>query len=116
MVKEKKSNEKLTRIILSVLLGLLLSLPVTGFIYGFIVCVGCDDGISGFFSRIVVGFVESILTTITLGEPWNNEGGTSSTDLRLYVLLAFLILTIGIYWIMYRNKKSADKKLASTKD
>jgi len=86
------------------LLGLITSFPLTGFIYGFFACENCGNGPLGVFGKIFIGLVEGVLTTITFGAPWKNEGGGSSTNLRLYVLIAFLVLTILFY--MKQKSKS----------
>jgi uncharacterized membrane protein YeaQ/YmgE (transglycosylase-associated protein family) len=87
------------------LIGVLLSFPLTGFIYGFSICKDCREGIGGIFGRILIGFVEAILTTITLGAQWDNEGGTTSTNLRFYVFLTALIITLILFLIRKRNQK-----------
>ncbi|SCX19231.1 hypothetical protein [Flavobacterium saliperosum] len=105
MLENNKTNTKL--LITSSITGFLLSFPITGFIYGFIICEDCGDGFSGILGRLFIGLVESILTTITFGAPWDNEGGTSSTNLRFFVFLTFTIITLLIYFIRKRkNKKS----------
>jgi hypothetical protein len=73
-----------------------------------IVCQGCNTGIMGFLGRIFVGIVEMFLTTITLGCPLNNEGGTSSTNLRPYVLVTFIVVTAIAYFIMSRKKRKSE--------
>lgn len=101
----KKNIIKTENLILSSGVGLLFSFPVTGFVYGFLVCKDCGEGISGILGRIFIGFVELILTTVTLGKPYDNEGGTSSTNLRLYVILAFIVITFFMYLILNRIQK-----------
>ncbi|UTN03060.1 hypothetical protein L0669_17185 [Flavobacterium bizetiae] len=101
---EKKTTTDRKILFTSAIIGVLLSFPVTGFIYGFSSCKDCGEGISGIFGRIFIGFVEAILTTITLGAPWDNEGGTTSTNLRFYVFLAALIFTLMIFFIRKRNQ------------
>lgn len=101
----KKNIIKTENLILSSGIGLLFSFPVTGFIYGFLVCKDCGEGVSGILGRIFIGFVELILTTVTLGKPYDNEGGTSSTNLRLYVLFTFIVITFFMYLILNRIQK-----------
>ncbi|MFH7001333.1 hypothetical protein [Flavobacterium bizetiae] len=101
---EKKTTTDRKILYTSAIIGVLLSFPLTGFIYGFATCKDCGEGISGIFGRIFIGFVEAILTTITLGAPWDDEGGTTSTNLRFYVFLAALIFTLMIFFIRKRNQ------------
>lgn len=100
---EKKITDK-RNLFTSAIIGVLLSFPVTGFIYGFSICKDCGEGIGGIFGRILIGFVEAILTIITLGAPWDNEGGTTSTNLRFYVFLVALIFTLMLFFIRKRNQ------------
>ncbi|MFQ6599564.1 hypothetical protein [Flavobacterium sp. C3NV] len=100
---EKKITDK-RNLFTSAIIGVLLSFPVTGFIYGFSICKDCGEGISGIFGRILIGFVEAILTTITLGAPWDNEGGTTSINLRFYVFLVALFFTLMLFFIRKRNQ------------
>jgi hypothetical protein len=88
----------------SAIMGILLSFPLTGFIYGFSICKDCGEGISGIFGRILIGFVEAILTTIMLGAPWDNEGGTTNTNLRFYVFMTALIITLIFFLIQKINQ------------
>lgn len=96
--------------IISTGVGLLFSLPVTGFVYGFFACIDCGNGILGFFGRVFTGIVGAFLTIITLGKPWNNEGGTSNTNLRLYALLTFIIITLLIFLILNRLQKTKSQR------
>ena len=100
--QEKKVN--LNYVLISAAIGAGSALPLTGFIYGLIACQGCN-GITGNLGRIFVGIVEMFLTTITLGCPPNNERGTSSTNLRPYVLLTFIVVTAITYFIMSPKKR-----------
>ena len=88
----------------SAIISVLLSFPITGFIYGFSISKDCGEGISGIFGRILIGSIEAILTTITLGSPWDNEGGTTSTNLRFYVFLVALFFTLMLFFIRKRNQ------------
>jgi hypothetical protein len=105
---KKKINKK-QNLIISSGIGLLFSFPVTGFVYGFLVCKDCGEGISGILGRIFIGLVELILTTITLGKPYDNEGGTSITNLRLYIILTFVVITLFMYQILNRIQKNKIK-------
>lgn len=111
-MKEKKFRKQ--NLVIPSLIGLLLSLPVTGFIYGFFACTDCGDGFSGFWGRIFIGIVETFLTIFTLGKPWNNEGGTSSTNLRLYVLLTAIVISILVFFIRTRLDKRKLSRIQKT--
>ncbi|MAX82351.1 MAG: hypothetical protein CL843_19505 [Crocinitomicaceae bacterium] len=100
--KTKKRN----KLLISLVTGIVLSLPVTGFIYGFFACSDCRDGISGFFWRIFIGVIHLFLNIITLGKPWKDESGISSTNLRPYVLLAVVLIAIITYLILSRKEKT----------
>ena len=111
----KGKNFKKQNLLMSSLIGLLLSLPITGFVYGFFACKDCGDGFSGFLWRIFIGIVETFLTIITLGKPWDNEGGNSSTNLRLYVLLTAIVIAVIVYLIRDRaNRKKMTKLQTAT--
>jgi len=105
----KENNKTNTRLLFtSSIIGLSLSFPVTGFIYGFCFCKNYGEGFSGFVWRTLLGFLESILTTITLGAPWDNEAGTSSTNLRFYVFLTFITITL-LTFLIRKGKKTIPK-------
>lgn len=103
MIEKRVISDK-KNLITSAIIAILLSFPLTGFIYGFFVCKDCGEGIYGFVSRIFIGFIEAILTTITLGAPWDNEGATTSTNLRFYVFLTALIITLLLFFIQKRKQ------------
>jgi hypothetical protein len=92
-----KFSLKKTDLKASLIISTITSLPLTGFIYGFIICSDCGNGISGFPGRILLGFLYSFFTLISLGKPWVGGGVITSTNLRLYVLLSFLIIFVVIY-------------------
>jgi uncharacterized membrane protein YeaQ/YmgE (transglycosylase-associated protein family) len=106
---EKKTTSERKLLFISAIIGILFSFPLTGFIYGFSVCKDCGEGITGFFGRIFIGLIEAILTTITLGNPWDNEGGTTSTNLRFYVFLTALIITLILFFILKRKREVSIK-------
>lgn len=92
----------------SVIVGILVSFPITGFIYGFSVCENCDNSFVSLLTRVFTGFVEAILTTITLGASWDNEGGTISTNLRFYVFLCSVFFVFIFYLFQKRNQNKSD--------
>ncbi len=96
-------KNKINDLVISLVIGIIACFPVSGFIFGFINCSDCKNSILGFLGRIFIGFIYSFLSIITLGKPWNNEGGTSATDIRLYVLITFLVIS-GIIFL-YRKRK-----------
>jgi hypothetical protein len=104
MEHQKNYTRKTNPLILSGILGLVFSFPVTGFIYGVFACKDCGNGASGIIGRAFIGLVEAVLTTITFGAPWDNEGGSTSTNLRVYVLITFLILSI-LFYLKQRAKQ-----------
>jgi|GEM_PF-2688596 len=66
---------------ISALLGLLLCLPVSGFVYGFIKCSDWGIGVSSVLGRVFIGAAHIFLNIITLGKLYDNEGGISSTNI-----------------------------------
>lgn len=95
---------------ISALLGFLLCLPVSGFIYGFIKCSDCGNGVSSILGRTFIGLVHIFLNIVTLGKPYDTEGGTSSTNIRIYVFITFVMLTTLIYLIKSYKKSEKSKK------
>lgn len=91
--------------LISFVLSISFCLPITGFIYGFFNCIDCSNSISGFLGRIFIGIIEAFLTTITFGKPWQNEGGSSFIDLRMYVLLCFVILLSLVFFTLRTKLK-----------
>lgn len=98
-IKHLISNLNLINLTISVIVALILSLILTGFIYGVFACSDCGVGIEGLLERLWIGIVHVILTVITLGKPWSNEGGTSSVNLQPYVLVVFVV----VMYLMYRR-------------
>lgn len=90
-------------IFISLLFGIILCLPITGFIFGFISCSDCENTFFGFLGRVFIGFVYTFITIITFGEPWKTEAGIATTNIRIYVLLSFVIITTITY--LYRKRK-----------
>lgn len=100
----KTSNWR--RSLITILILFAASFPVTGFIYGIFACTDCGGGARGAIGRTFIGFVEAILTTITLGAPWNNEAGNSSTNLRFYVLITFIcFLSLSLISRLVRKRR-----------
>ncbi len=94
-------------VIISFLIGTFFCLPVSGFIYGFISCSDCENSFYGFLGRLFIGLVHIPITIITLGEPWNNEAGTSATDIRIYVIIALIIIAVISYLFLTRKRRNA---------
>lgn len=88
--------------------GLILCLPVTGFIHGFIACEDCGRGFGGFLGRLFIGLVQSFNTVITFGKPWKTEAGISYIDLRLWVLFTFVLISSLIYFFLTFKKKNEE--------
>jgi len=100
------SKNTKVRLLLSSIFALFACLPATGFVYGLVVC---DCGHTFFgetLGRVFVGFVEAFITSITLGKPWDNEGGTSSTNIRPFVVLGFFLIATMIYLLLGRSRKA----------
>ena len=96
-IKNFISNLNLINLTISVIVALIFSLILTGFIYGVFACSDCGGGIEGLLERLWIGIVHVILTVITLGRPWSNEGGTSRVNLQPYVLIVFVVVTYFMY-------------------
>ncbi|MGH9546088.1 MAG: hypothetical protein ACRD23_12840 [Terriglobales bacterium] len=93
------------KLLLSSIFALFACLPATGFVYGLVVC-DCGHNIFGqTLGRVFVGFVEAFVTSITLGKPWDNEGGTASTNIRPFVVLGFFLIAMTIYLLLGRSRK-----------
>jgi len=102
-----------SKVFASTLFGLILCLPITGFIHGFIACRDCGNGFGGFLGRLFIGLVQSFNTVITMGKPWQTEAGINFIDLRLWVLLTFVLLAMSIYALTTRHKR---KKITKEKE
>ena len=105
-IKHFISNLNLIKLTICVIVALILSLILTVFIYGVLSCSDCGIGIGGFLERLWIGIVHVILTVITLGKPWSNEGGTSSVNLQPYVLVVFVV----VMYFMYRRLGSRNTR------
>jgi hypothetical protein len=98
------SKKDKIRTIISLLVGLILCLPLTGFIYGVFACKDCTRGLlSQTIGRVFIGFVEAVLTTLTLGKPWADEAGHPGNNLRPYVIAVWLLIALVTYFM--RRKK-----------
>lgn len=92
-------NQK-SRIIVAIVVALVACLPVTGFVYGVVACKDCGGSIlSQTVGRLFIGLVGAVLTSITFGKPWTDEGGNASVNLRAYVALAFLCIAAALYFL-----------------
>ncbi len=99
------SKNAQVRLLLSSIFALFACLPATGFVYGLVVCDCGHDFFGQTLGRVFVGFVEAFVTSITLGKPSNNEGGTSSTNIRPFVVLGFFLIATTIYLLLGRSRK-----------
>jgi len=100
-----KGNIKFKDIRLPILISLVLSLPITGFIYGFISAnVNGQNLFFAFLGRFFCGILYTFITTITLGKPMLAEGGSAHADITAYVLLTFFILSILLIIKELHNK------------
>jgi len=94
----------------ALIVSALLSLPVAGFIYGYLSAEGLSGGLVGqVLGREFVGFIFAIDTTISLGYPATDEGGGSHVNLRLWTILTLITLYILICffrWFRYRVVQS----------
>mgnify|MGYP003627693973 CR=1 FL=1 len=95
----------------SFIIGAIACLPVTGFIYGFIICSDCGNGLQSVPGRSFLGIIYSFFTLITIGKPWTNGGAVmTSTNLRPYVLLTLIIVaTLTYILLLKRNKKNGEQ-------
>ena len=96
---------------LSLGFALYFSFPITGFIHGLISAKGCDNGIVGLLERIFIGFIGAFTTLITLGAPWNDESGSTSTNIRIYVLITFILLSILFYLMILFFRKRITRSM-----
>lgn len=103
--KKPMSKNARVKLLLSSIFALFACLPATGFVYGLVICDCGHDIFGQTLGRVFVGFVEAFLTSITLGKPWNNEGGTSSTNIRPFVVLGFSLIATTIYFLLGRSGK-----------
>ena len=96
----------------ALILAGLFCLPVTGFIFGFIICSDCGDGYQSIPGRIFLGMIYSFFTTITLGEPWTGGGAVvTNTSLRIYILFVFgAILVISyMFRAIIKNRRNSNE-------
>jgi hypothetical protein len=91
----------------SLIIGAIVCLPLTGFIYGFIICSDCESGLTGLLGRTFLGMLYAFFTIFSLGKPWTGGGIITSVNLRLYVLLVFLVISLITYFIIRSRKKGA---------
>ena len=96
------------KLMTSFFVGTISCLPISGFIYGFFACSDCGSGLSGISGRVFIGILHIFLNIITLGAPYDNEGGTSSTNIRHFVILTLILITIISYLISV-NKSIKNK-------
>ncbi|MGB3149697.1 MAG: hypothetical protein WBB27_03455 [Maribacter sp.] len=106
--KNIRSNKKILKT--SLITGAIACLPITGFIYGFIICSDCGNGLQSVAGRSFLGVIYSFFSLISLGKPWTNGGAVmTSTDLRPYVLLTLIIVaTLTYILLLERNRKKME--------
>ncbi|ULQ57769.1 hypothetical protein KJS94_06105 [Flavihumibacter rivuli] len=91
------------KLLLPLILSCILCLPVSGFLYGFVKCPDCSFSLGGILGRFFIGAVHAVLAVLQMGVIWDNEGGTSSTNIWPLTIGVFVVLFIVIFWRMNRN-------------
>ena len=89
------------------IISLVLTLPVLGFVSGLIMCTDCGGNI---FGRVFVGLIYTVLTTLSFGQPLLDEGGANFINLRWYIIPVFVILYFLLAYIS-RKRKSGSQKI-----
>ena len=91
----------------AIIISALACLPFTGFIYGFVVYSDWRASFKSILRRIFLGLIYAFFMVFSFGKPWTGGGIISSVNLRLYVLLAFILIFLIVYCIMLlkQNKK-----------
>ena len=84
-------------------IGLAVSFPFGGFLFGFVTCEGCGWNI---FGRMFIGCVFAVLTPMTLGFPPKNEGGVGEPyNAWPFILFAWFVISSLLLWRDIRAKK-----------
>ena len=97
------SKFNIENIVIRFLLSVILSLPISGFIFGFIFAEDCSWW--NILGRAFIGCVMALLTTITLGYPPKNEGGVGEP----FEVLPYTIITGIIIFLITSPRKSIFK-------
>jgi hypothetical protein len=87
-------------IITSLIISTILTLPLTGFLGGAIMCSDCGANVG---SRIFLGIIWSFISVIGLGKVLADS--PEIFDLRLWALLVFVLLFLALY---YWNKRKTN--------
>lgn len=98
---------------ISLIISSIACLPLTGFIYGFIICSDCGNGFESITGRIFLGFIYTFFTILSFGKPWIGGGVLSHVNLRPYVLLSFILIFVLVYTvlILQKNRKQINKDI-----
>ena len=84
-----------------------ISFPITVFIYGSLsTVVGGWILLISILLRFLSGLLYAFINVITLGQPWDDEAGVNSTDIRLFVFLMYLFLNVAYYCVYGRTTKN----------
>jgi len=102
-----EQKRKTTSRLIIAAISLVLSFPLTGFIYGFFSCEDCGSGVTGIMGKLFKGFSEAVATTMTLGDSWTTDSGIATQNLRAYIFLTFIVLTFTIIYFRERKKQKS---------
>jgi hypothetical protein len=100
-------KKNLHRIIVSELILIAISFPITGYFFGFLTAkVDGWNLLVGLYLRVLSGLLHAFLTIITLGHPWKDESGSHTTDLTVLILLAYIVLRLTRFIMDRKEQKS----------
>lgn len=101
-------NPKFIKVLISVLIGIIVSFPLTGFIHGFITASGTSES---FFEtlkgRSIIGLFEAIANTVSYGSPFG-DGHPANINVRIYTFITAIVVA---YFIYYKLSKKRNKKI-----
>jgi len=98
-------KENRPELIVSTLISIIISFPVTGFFHGFITAIGNDGGFSELKGRFFVGIFEAIASSLSFGKPWGDGYESETIRFRIIIFIVFIILTFLIFKFLTRNSK-----------